>query len=69
MGLSLLGLTVTFGILLVTLVEKFTDGGWMTLLITGTVIGFCIINRVHYETVERKYARRTGICLGRNTIA
>ena len=54
LGLSLLGLTVTFSILLVTLVEKFTEGGWMTLLITGVVIAFCVLNHSHYLIIRKK---------------
>jgi hypothetical protein len=53
-ALSILGLTVTSGILVVTTVEKFTEGGFMTVLITGVVIGFCILNRSHYEKIRRK---------------
>jgi hypothetical protein len=53
-ALSGLGLTVTSGILAVTTVEKFTEGGFMTMLITGVVIGFCILNRDHYEKIRRK---------------
>jgi hypothetical protein len=53
-ALSGLGLGVTAGILVVTLVEKFTEGGWMTVLITGFVIGFCLLNRSHYIGVRRK---------------
>ncbi len=53
-ALSGLGLLVTGGILLVTLVEKFAEGGWLTVLITGVVIGFCLINRAHYTAVRRK---------------
>src|SRR5216684_157803 len=34
-ALSCLGLVVTGSILLVTLVEKFAEGGWMTVVITG----------------------------------
>jgi hypothetical protein len=54
LALSLLGLTVTFGILLVTLAEKFTEGGWMTILITGVVIVFCLLNHAHYLVIRRK---------------
>jgi hypothetical protein len=50
-ALSGLGLFVTGSILLVTLVEKFTDGGWMTVVITGVVIAFCLIN---HALVRRK---------------
>jgi len=54
LALSLLGLIVTFGILLVTLTEKFTEGGWMTILITGVVIAFCLLNHAHYLAIQRK---------------
>jgi hypothetical protein len=47
-------LIVTASILLVTLIEKFTEGGWMTVLITGTVIGFCLLNQAHYASIKRK---------------
>jgi hypothetical protein len=53
-ALSCLGLLVTGSILLVTLVEKFTEGGWMTVVITGMVIAFCLINHAHYSLVRRK---------------
>jgi len=54
LALSALGLMVTSGILAVTLTEKFTEGGWMTILITGVVIGFCLINHAHYLSIRRK---------------
>jgi len=53
-ALSFLGLAVTAGILAVTTVEKFAEGGFMTLLITGVVIGFCILNHAHYAKIRRK---------------
>jgi Amino acid permease len=52
--LSVGGLIVTASILLVTLIEKFTEGGWMTVLITGTVIGFCLLNHAHYASIKQK---------------
>jgi len=52
--LSLAGLIVTASILLVTLIEKFTEGGWMTVLITGTVIAFCLLNHGHYASIKKK---------------
>jgi hypothetical protein len=54
LALSVLGLIVTGSILLVTLIEKFTEGGWMTVVITGTVIGFCLFNHAHYAGIKRK---------------
>jgi amino acid transporter len=52
--LSLLGLVVTGGILLVTLVEKFSDGGWVTVLITSLVVGLCLLIRRHYDTTREQ---------------
>src|SRR6476661_6497029 len=54
LALSVSGLIVTAGILLITLVEKFMEGGWMTVLITGAVIGFCLLNHAHYAGIKRK---------------
>jgi len=53
-ALSLLGLIVTGGILVVTTFEKFAEGGFMTVVITGIVIGFCILNHAHYAKIKRK---------------
>ena len=52
--LTVSGLTVTSGILLVLLVEKFGEGGWVTLLITGMVIGVCLLIRKHYDEVREQ---------------
>ena len=52
--LTVSGLTVTSSILLVLLVEKFGEGGWVTLLITGVVIGICVLIRNHYDEVREQ---------------
>jgi amino acid transporter len=52
MGLSLLGLAICAGILGVTIVAKFFEGGWLTLGITALVIWLCIVIRKHYDTVK-----------------
>jgi hypothetical protein len=57
LALSLLGLTVTGFILAVTIAEKFTEGGWITLLITSTVVATCIAIRRHYEDVQKSMER------------
>jgi amino acid transporter len=54
LALSLLGFSVTSGILLVTLVEKFAEGGWMTVLITSLVIGLCLLIRRHYDETREQ---------------
>ena len=40
-------------ILVVTVIQKFTEGGWLTLLITAGLIGFCFAVRQHYRAVVR----------------
>ena len=52
--LSGLGLVVTVGILCVTLVAKFDEGGWITVLITSLVIGTCLMIRTHYRETKEK---------------
>lgn len=54
LALSLLGFAVSGGILVVTVVEKFTEGGWLTLLITGLIISACAMIKSHYERVRQE---------------
>lgn len=49
---SALVLCVT--ILAVTVFEKFTEGGWVTVAITGLLVGLCTIIRRHYRSSARK---------------
>lgn len=55
--LSLLGLTVCLGILIITLLEKFTSGGWLTVLITSSVIIVCILIKQHYVQIKQQIRR------------
>jgi amino acid transporter len=41
-------------ILVVTLVEKFTEGGWLTTVITAALCVVCFAIRRHYQLVGRK---------------
>ncbi|MEK6676204.1 MAG: APC family permease [Planctomycetota bacterium] len=43
-------------ILAVTIVEKFGDGGWVTLAVTGTLIAVCFLIRNHYRSVAAHLA-------------
>jgi amino acid transporter len=56
-ALSLIGLLVCGGILIVTTVEKFSEGGWITLIITGLVIGVGYTIRRHYNMVTETVGR------------
>lgn len=56
-GLSFLGLSVTSTILVITVVEKFTSGGWLTILVTGIVITLCALVKRHYSATRTELAR------------
>ena len=45
------GLATTATILVVTVVMKFREGGWVTVLITGSLVGVCVAIRRHYSSV------------------
>src|SRR5207249_8853201 len=51
LALSVAGFVVCAGILAVTTIEKFTEGGWITLIITGLVIATGLAIRRHYDTI------------------
>jgi amino acid transporter len=51
-----LALTLCVGILVVTVFEKFTEGGWVTLVVTALTIIACWFVRAHYGSVARKLA-------------
>lgn len=53
MAVHLVGLLLCVSILAVTTFEKFTEGGWITLLITLLMIGCCYLIRGHYTRVRR----------------
>jgi amino acid transporter len=57
LSVHLVGLVLCVTILVITTVEKFTEGGWMTLLITSVVIGLCYMIKSHYLTVRRGMAQ------------
>src|SRR5262249_50676043 len=41
-------------ILTITLVEKFAEGGWLTAVITASLVGLCFLIRSHYRAVGQK---------------
>jgi amino acid transporter len=54
LALSALGLVVTSSILVVTLVEKFTEGGWVTVAITAMVIVLGLLIQHHYAETKTR---------------
>ncbi|HEY6873183.1 MAG TPA: APC family permease [Geobacteraceae bacterium] len=57
LSVHLLGLVLCVTILIITTVEKFTEGGWMTLLITSVVIAACYLIKGHYLKVRKGMAQ------------
>jgi amino acid transporter len=55
--LSAVGFVICAGILLVLLVERFTEGGWATVLIIGAIGGLCILIRKHYAQTKEAIQR------------
>jgi amino acid transporter len=51
-ALSLLGFLLCAGILVVTVFEKFTEGAWATVIITGAVITLCLLIKRHYDATR-----------------
>jgi len=47
----LLALVLCFTILVVTILEKFTEGGWLTLVITAALVAVCFTIKRHYNLV------------------
>jgi amino acid transporter len=47
-----IGTFMTASILILTLALKFDEGGWVTVLITGALIGLCMLVKRHYGKVE-----------------
>ena len=56
LGLSFWGLFATSGIMVVMLTEKFHEGGWIAAVVTGSLIGLCVLVNNHYRHVRRRLA-------------
>jgi len=54
------GFVLCATILCVTVVEKFVEGGWLTVAVTSVLVGVCFLIRKHYRraaaTMDRLYA-------------
>ncbi len=53
----IVGLILCLTILVITVYEKFEEGGWLTLLITSVFIVFCYLIRGHYVKVRNSVKR------------
>ncbi|WP_408122711.1 APC family permease [Caballeronia grimmiae] len=61
---SLLGLSVTSAVLAITLIEKFTAGGWLTVLVTSAVVVLCVLIKRHYNETRAQLAKEDAIFAG-----
>jgi len=48
-----LGMTLTFGILMTVTILKFNEGGWITLLLTGSLVAMALLTKRHYQNTHR----------------
>jgi amino acid transporter len=51
-SIHLIGLVLCLTILIITVIEKFTEGGWITVFITGILIGACYLIKNHYIKIR-----------------
>lgn len=56
-SIHVIGLALCLTILAVTVHEKFFEGGWITLAVTGAVAAVCLLIRRHYTHVARELER------------
>ena len=56
-----IGLMLTSAILVITLSLKFTEGGWVTALITSALIATCLWIRRHYDQAAQSFQRLNSI--------
>ncbi len=57
LSIHLLATTLCASILGVTIYEKFREGGWLTLLLTGVLVVVCVLIRRHYAQVRFRLRR------------
>ncbi len=52
--LFLIGFVLCATVLIITTYEKFSEGGWLTVVITGLFVVLCMIIRAHYRGVATR---------------
>lgn len=54
---SFLAFIITSSMLCITLISKFQSGGWLTVVVTCTVILICLLIKRHYNRFSKKLAQ------------
>jgi hypothetical protein len=57
MLMHLVALALCVLILIMVVAEKFTEGGWITLVVTTALIGLCVLIRRHYRGIRARVAQ------------
>ncbi|HZX94487.1 MAG TPA: amino acid permease, partial [Myxococcales bacterium] len=55
--IHVIGFVLCFGILVVNVVEKVGEGAWITVVVTGALVGLCILIKRHYLGVFARLKR------------
>jgi len=55
--IHVVGLVLCVSILVVNVYEKFSEGAWVTIVVTGTVVGVFAWTRAHYRKVQQSLRR------------
>lgn len=50
---NFVGLVLSAGILVMTMVFKFTEGGWVTVILTGLFVAVCFVTKSHYGDIKK----------------
>lgn len=61
LAVHLTTLILCLSILIVTTVEKFREGGWLTIVITASLVGLCMLIQSHYAGVRREIGQLNAI--------
>jgi amino acid transporter len=56
-GLFVIGFLLCVTILCITTIEKFREGGWLTIAVTGGLVFLCFAIRRHYRRIGEKLAK------------
>ncbi|MBS2024495.1 MAG: APC family permease [Deltaproteobacteria bacterium] len=59
--IHVIAFALCFGILVVNVFEKFFEGAWITVFVTGGLVGICVLIRRHYESVAERLRRLDSI--------
>lgn len=52
LGVHVVALVLCVGILVMVVIEKFTAGGWMTIVVTSVLVALCYLIRRHYLDIR-----------------